>query len=209
MKLRIRQSLPLLASFALFCLLGLDVANPAMAQEPVRVRGQIISLNGDVLNVKSREGADVAVTLTADAGIAYVRRVRIEDVKAGTPLGTAAVKGPDGKLIARELHIFPADRPIPAEGFRPWDLEPGSTMTNARVSAIGAASGNLEITLSYKDGQQQIIVPPNIPVVDTVDSDRSALKSGEYVLINGMRAADGKISAPRVLVSRDGVRPPQ
>jgi hypothetical protein len=32
------------------------------------------------------------------------------------------------------MHVFPASMPVPNEGHRPWDLEPGSMMTNARVT---------------------------------------------------------------------------
>jgi hypothetical protein len=194
---------------ASLALAGLLAPHAPLAQEAIRVRGTIVSLEGSVLMVKSRDGSDVRVDLTPDVGFAYVRTVKLDEVKPGTPLGTAAITGPGGKLIARELHLFPADKPIPAEGHRPWDLEPGSTMTNARVSAMTQATGNRELTLSYPGGQQQIIVPPDIPVVETVAADRSLMKTGEYVLVNATRAEDGRISAARVLVSRDGVRPPQ
>ena len=67
-------------------------------------------------------------------------------------MGTTTVPGPDGKLIAREVHVFPADRPIPNEGHRPWDLEPNSNMTNAAVSAVAASGNGRELTLTYKGG---------------------------------------------------------
>ena len=67
---------------------------------------------------------------------AYPKPVKLADIKPGTPMGTTTVAGPDGKLVAREVHVFPADRPIPNEGHRSWDLEPNSNMTNAGVSAV-------------------------------------------------------------------------
>lgn len=60
--------------------------------------------------------------------------------------------GPDGKIVALELHLFPAGRPVPNEGHRPWDLEPNSTMTNGRVTAMVEAGNGRELILSYKDG---------------------------------------------------------
>jgi hypothetical protein len=197
---------PLTACLALATSL---IALNVQADEAIRVRGTILSLEGNVLMVRAREGRDVRIELAPNAGFAYVRNVPIESVKPGTPLGTAAMKGRDGKLVALELHLFPVDQPIPAEGHRPWDLEPGSTMTNARVSALSQATGGREITLSYPGGAQQVVVPANIPVVETVPADRSVARPGEYVVVNAMLADDGRISAPRVLVSRDGVRPPQ
>jgi hypothetical protein len=161
------------------------------------------------LAVHTREGADVNVELSEKTTVAYMKALKLEDVKPGTALGTSAVMGRDGKLIARELHLFSADRAIPNEGHRPWDLEPGASMTNATVSTVAQASGGREITLTYKGGSQQVIVPEGIPVVTAVEGDRSLLKAGEYVVVAATRGADGRVVASRVQVSKDGVRPPQ
>lgn len=180
----------------------------ALAQNAIRVRGTISAYEGNVLSVKSREGQDLKIELAAKTTFAYVKALKLEDVKPGTLLGTSAVKGPDGRLIARELHLFSPERGVPNEGHRPWDLEPGSTMTNATVTAVVQATGDREITLTYKDGKQQVIVPEGIPVVTAVESDRSLLKSGEYVVVAATLGADGRITATRVQVSKDGVKPP-
>ena len=184
-------------------------AGAAQAQDAVRLRGSISAFDGKLLAVHTREGADVNVELSEKATVAYMKALRLEDVKPGTALGTSAVMGRDGKLIARELHLFSAERGIPNEGTRPWDLEPGSSMTNATVSAVAQASGGREITLTYQGGSQQVIVPAGIPVVTSVEGDRSLLKPGEYVLVAATRGADGRIVATRIQVSKDGVRPPQ
>lgn len=191
----------------LFSMLALT-SMATLAQNAVRVRGTITAFDNYVLSVKSREGQDLKIHLAASTRFAYVKALKLEDVKPGTPLGTSAVKGPDGKLIARELHLFSPERGIPNEGHRPWDLEPGSTMTNAMVTAVAKATGSRELTLTYKDGKQQVIVPDGIPVVTAVESDRSLLKPGEYVVVTATRGADGKITASRVQVSKDGVKPP-
>lgn len=179
-----------------------------LAQNAIRVRGTITSFDGDVLSVTSREGQYLKIHLAANTTFAYAKALRLEDVKPGTPLGTSAVKGPDGKLIARELHLFSPERGVPNEGHRPWDLEPGSTMTNAMVTAVAQATGGRELTLTYKGGKQQVIVPDGIPVVTAIQSDRSLLKAGEYVVVAATLGADGKITATRVQVSKDGVKPP-
>jgi len=171
------------------------ISAAALAQTAVRVRGTITAFEGNVLSVKSREGQDLKIELAANTTFAYVKALKLEDVKPGTPLGTSAVKGPDGKLIARELHLFSPERGIPNEGHRPWDLEPGSTMTNAMVTAVAQAIGGRELTLTYKDGKQRVIVPEGIPVVTAVESDRSLLKPGEYVVVAATLGADGKIAA--------------
>ena len=184
-------------------------ANTAGAQNPMRIRGTIASIDGDVVLVKTREGREVKVSVDEKTTYAYPKLVKLADIKAGTPMGTTTVAGPDGKLIAREVHVFPADRPIPNEGHRPWDLEANSNMTNAAVSAVTQAGNGRELTLSYKGGTQTVVVPENVPVVAAVESDRSLLKAGEYAYIQAGMNNDGKVIASRFQVSKDGVKPPQ
>jgi hypothetical protein len=179
------------------------------AQTSGRVRGTITAIDGNMLSVKSREGQDLKIELAPDATFAYMKALKLSDIAPGTPLGTSAVKGPDGKIVARELHVFPKDRPIPNEGHRPWDLEPGSTMTNAMVTSVVQANNGHELTLKYKDGAQQVIVPADTPIVMAVNGDRSLLVAGQYAFIAVTAGADGKMTATRVQITKDGVKPPQ
>jgi hypothetical protein len=187
----------------------LAAAGAADAQTPARVRGTITSVDGNVLTVKSREGKDLRIEIAPNATYSYMKKLSLDDVKPGTALGTSAVTGPDGKIVALELHLFAAGRPVPNEGHRPWDLQPNSTMTNGTVSAVVVAGNGRELTLAYKDGAQRVVVPADIPIVTSQAGDRSLLVVGEYTLIAATVAADGKITAQRLQVSKDGVRPPQ
>ena len=189
-------------------LLALFAAS-ALAQTPARIRGTITAIEGNVLSVKSREGKDLKIEIAPDATYGYMKKLSIDDVKPGTPLGTSAITGPDGKIVALELHLFPAGRPVPNEGHRPWDLQPNSTMTNGTVSAVVVAGNGRELTLAYKDGAQKVVVPADIPIVTGQAGDRSLLVVGEYAFIAATVAADGKITAQRLQVSKDGVKPPQ
>ena len=179
------------------------------AQNTVRVRGTIVSLDGNVLALKSREGQDLKIQLTDKTGVAYVKALTIADIKPGDGLGTTAVARPDGTLVAREIHTFPPSLGVPNEGHRPWD-DAGASMTNARVSAVVQSTEGRELTLTWKDGSRKLVVPPDTPIVTAVNADRSYLKPGEYVYLNAEAATDGGLTAVgRIQVSKDGVRPPQ
>ncbi len=194
---------------ALLAVLSTLAGAVAEAQTPMRVRGTITAFEGNVLSVKTRDGKDVKVELSDKATVATVQAVKLSDIKAGDGVGATTKSGSDGRLTALEVHVFPASMPIPNEGHRPWDLEPGSMMTNARVTAVVQATSGRELTLSYKDGSQKIHVPEGAPIVTAVPADRSALKPGEYVFFSAEHAADGKMTAAgRIQVSKDGVRPP-
>jgi hypothetical protein len=187
---------------------ALVLASAALhAQNTVRVRGTIVSLDGNVLAVKSLQGQDLRILLTDKTGVAYVKALTFAELTPGVGLGTTAVARPDGTLIAREIHTFPASLGVPNEGHRPFE---DATMTNARVSATVQATEGRELTLSWKDGSRKLVVPEGTPIVTSVDADRSFLKPGEYVYLNAQAAADGTLTAlGRVQVSKDGVRPPQ
>ena len=181
----------------------------AEAQVPMRVRGTITAFEGNVLSVKTRDGKDVRIELADRVVVAAVQAVKLADIKAGDGVGATTKPGPGGTLTALEVHVFPANMAVPNEGHRPWDLEPGSMMTNARVTAVVQATSGRELTLTYKDGAQKIVVPEGTPIVTAVPADRSALKPGEYVFLGAEQGADGKVTASgRIQVSKDGVRPP-
>jgi hypothetical protein len=191
---------------ALFCgALALASAG-ADAQTPMRVRGTITAIDGNVVSVKLRDGQDVKLHLADDVGVAVARPIKFEDIKQGDYVGVTTQKRADGALIAREVHYL---APTVPQGHIPWDLEPGSMMTNANVDAMVSAAGNHELTLKYKDGMQKVVVPQGVPIVRAVPGNRSDLKPGEYVFAVVQVAPDGKITAPRIQVSKDGVKPPQ
>jgi hypothetical protein len=63
--------------------------------------------------------------------------------------------------------------------------------------------------MNYQGGSQKIFVPEGTPVVTSVPGTRSDLKPGEYIFSSAQQDADGKITAQRITVSKDGIKPPQ
>jgi hypothetical protein len=55
------------------------------------------------------------------------------------------VPGPDGKLTAREVLVFPETARGTREGYSAWDFGANSTMTNANVDTVvqGTSGRNL------------------------------------------------------------------
>jgi hypothetical protein len=116
------------------------------------------------------------------------------------------VKGPDGVLVAREVHTIPKTA---NEGHADWDLEPGASMTNAYLEASVQTSSGNEITMVYKGGMQRIRVPAGTPVVTTDPADRSALAPGIYVFMAAEVGPDSTLTALRIQAEKAGVKPPQ
>jgi hypothetical protein len=198
----IRRLFVCLAGAALF-------ASAAAAQSPAgRVRGTIESLSGQDLKVVSREGPVVAIRLADNVRLSAVAKATLADIKAGSYVGIAALPRPDGTQMALEVLIFPEAMRGAGEGHRPWDLMPESTMTNATVADTVQKVEGHTLTLTYKDGQKTIVVPPEAPIVTFVPAERADLKPGTRIFTGPTRGSDGVLTSASVVVGKDGVDPP-
>jgi uncharacterized protein Veg len=190
---------------------ALLIASTAWAQnaDVVRVRGTITGSEGKTLELKSRDGTPVKLTLADDVKVLALDRKSMADVKSGIFVGITAMPQPDGTQKAVEIHIFPEAMRGTGEGHRPWDLMPNSTMTNANIETAVASSDGQELVLKYKDGEKKFIVPANIEVVMIDPGTASDLKPGEKVFVPGAKKMpDGTTVAGVVVVGRNGVNPP-
>jgi hypothetical protein len=197
--------------FSLAALLVVAFASAAWAQQPppVRIRGTIEAVDGALLSIKSREGTDLKVRMTDNVAVFGVAKTALTEIKEGSYIGVTAMPEPDGTQKAVAVHIFPENQRGAAEGFRPWDQRPGSTMTNATVAETVKGTDGQNILVKYKDGEKKVVVPPDTPIVTFVAGDKSELKPGAKIIIFGaVKKDDGMLEANRVNVGRDGITPP-
>lgn len=185
-------------------------ATAASAQQPpIRIRGTIEKVEGPIYVVKSRDGAELKLTLSEKGTVRGLVKGSIADVKVGSYIGISAMPQPDGSQHAIHIHIFPETMRGTGEGFRPWDNQPGSTMTNATVDTTIAGVDGHVIMVKYKDGEKKIIVPPTTPIVIYVPGHKDELKPGAKIMIPGAtKKDDGTLEAGNVNVGRDGLTPP-
>lgn len=175
---------------------------------PTRLRGSIAAIDGKTATIATREGTTVPLKLADNWSVMLVSPLTLADVKQGSFVGIASVKGPDGTLNALEVLVFPEAARGSNEGHYPWDLQPESLMTNATVSTVASASDGQTLTLTYKDGSQTIKVKPGTPIVTFAPGDRADAKVGAKVFLGAAKAADGSLTATRLLVGKDGLTPP-
>jgi len=199
------------AALTLSVLASSVLASVGWAQQPppVRIRGTIESVDGAMLMIKSREGTDMKVRVTDNVAVFGVAKTEMSEIKPGSYIGVSAMPEPDGTQKALAVHIFPETQRGAAEGFRPWDLRPNSTMTNATVAETVKGTDGQNILVKYKDGEKKVVVPPDTPIVTFVAGDKSELKPGAKVIIfSATKKDDGTLEAARVNVGRDGITPP-
>ena len=158
--------------------------------------------------VHARDGSTATVRLKPDLVVTLVVPASLNNVKPDSYVGVAAVPGPDGALKALELHVFPESMRGVGEGFRPFDLAPGSTMTNGSLVARVDALKGETLIVAYAGGTQTIHFDASTPVVAFAPGERANIKAGAAIIARGPRADDGVIDAARVLVGKDGLTPP-
>jgi hypothetical protein len=192
-------------------LLAVAFVTAASAQQPptVRIRGTIEAVDGATLSIKSRDGSDVKVNITDNIAVTGVTKASLSDIKQGSYIGVSAMPEPDGTQKAVAVHIFPEALRGTGEGFRPWDLRPNSTMTNATVAETVAGVDGQNILVKYKDGEKKVVVSPDTPIVAFAAGDKSEIKPGAKIIIFGAtKKEDGTLETGRIAIGRDGTAPP-
>ena len=175
---------------------------------PQRIRGDVIALDGLDLQVKSRSGERLTVKLAESYTVNAVAKIGIERVVPGSYVGIASMPQPDGTQRAIEVLLFPEARRGSGEGHYPWDLQPGSMMTNATVADVVAVEKDRRMTLKYKEGEKIVFVPADAPIVTFEPGERAMLKPGAHIIVTATKQPDGTLSAAGVAVGKDGLVPP-
>jgi hypothetical protein len=200
-------------------------AQPALAAETQRINGDVVAVDGAMLKMKTEGGPTVDVKLADNVRVTTWAVSDLAKIGQGDFLGTTAVPQPDGTLKASEVHVFAESMRGTGEGHRPMDNLPGSTMTNATVTAIAGekSPGNTmtnatvskitaqdrsrRMTLAYKGGEKVVVVPEGTPVTRIEPGDRSMLVPGAKVAVTAAVQPDGTLAATQVRVGRNGYTP--
>jgi hypothetical protein len=159
--------------------LVVGVAEAQQAAPPIEgVIGKLQSFDGKSLDVMTSSGA---VHVAVKEPLTTYKQIP-SDLSHITPasyVGVASTEQADGKQVAKQVFIFPAELSGAVEGSVLTD-PPGATthsrMTNGSVSRPASHSrmtnGTVQkgsattLVVNYQDGSQTISVPPNVPVTE-------------------------------------------
>jgi len=193
---------------ALLLVISAGAFAQAPANPPVRIRGTVEKIDGNMMSVKARSGETVNIKLADNYTVTGIAKASLDDVGSGKYIGTTTVGERNGALVAEEIHIFPESMRGTGDDHRDWDLRPNSKMTNAAVADVVKMGKDRVLTVKYKDGEKKILVPDNTIVVSFEPADKSELKPGAKVFVIAQKQADGSLLAPRVNVGLKGQVPP-
>jgi len=184
------------------------LALPVSAQETVRIRGTIERIEGPVYVVKSRDGAELKLTVTDNPLYVAIVPATMADVKPGMFVGSAGMMQADGTQKAIEVHIFPESMRGTGEGHYDWDLKPQSKMTNGNVEQTVAGVDGPTLSVKYKDGEKKLVVGPETVVVTYVIGSKDDLKPGTKIFVSAAKKQpDGSLQTPRITYGRNGAGP--
>ncbi|MGE5539055.1 MAG: hypothetical protein ACM30I_10575 [Gemmatimonas sp.] len=177
------------------------LAGSAYAQQAQRIRGEVESVDGNVVAVKTPEGKTVKVRMDDNASVLHAAKASLSDIKPGAFVGTGAL--PDGDAWkAAEVHIFPQGS-RQGEGHRTWSSNPAGTMTNAEVTAAAVSAANGKLTLTTNGQNYTINVPPEAPIVRFEKGSTALVKKGAWVEFSNSADKDGVLVAKNITVSDD------
>ena len=188
------------------------LALPTLAQSPpagtpARIRGTVDKLDGQALSVKQRDGQITTVTLASSAAIETLVKRSLTDIKPGDFVASTGIKGKDGKIHAIEVRIFPKATPDGGRQFA-WDLSPDSVMTNATVGTVTKTPEGEVLHVTFKGGESEYSIGPDVPVLATAPGEMSLLKPGIAVFVIALKHPDGSLTSSRLYAEKDGIKPP-
>jgi hypothetical protein len=213
---------------------GVSLATTAGAV-PIRVRGTVAAITSSTLTVRTAHG-NVPVSFKGNTAFVSVFPSDLNHVRPGGYVGVASKNAGD-RLIALSVIVFPPSMKGAAEGHAAYDILPDTTlsggagtassmtnasvqtisnrgapqvnssMTNGSVAAAAGSGGVKLLTVTYRGGRQNILVPPTAPIVAFVPARESIVAPGAAVFVNADKA-NGKITAALVAVGRNGQAPP-
>jgi hypothetical protein len=179
-------------------------ASAASAQQPGRIRGEVVKADGAMLAVKTRDGAMLNVTLDEKARISALVKASLSDIKQDSFIGIAGMPQADGSIEAFSVHIFlPAQRGVVPDRHGPWDAKPGSTMTNAYVESIVTGKDGETLMVKYQEGEKKVIVTPQTVIAAAAPGSKDELKPGAQIVIFAWdKQPDGSVLAKTLYIGR-------
>jgi len=183
------------------------------------VIGKVQSVTDSSVDVQTGSGVvhiDVKQPLTTYKQIPS----DMSHVTSASYVGVASTEQADGKEVAKQIIIFPAELSGAAEGSVLTD-PPGATthsrMTNGSVSRPAVSHSRMTngtvqkgsgttLVVQYQDGSKTISVPPNVPVVE-VAPEKVAFAEGDTVYVATEKLPDGTLTTNKILVIAPAVSP--
>jgi hypothetical protein len=174
------------------------------------VIGKLRSFDGKSLDLLTSSGA---VHVAVKEPLTTYKQIPsdLSHVATAPYIGVASTEQADGKQVAKQIFIFPAELSGAAEGSVLTD-PPGaishSRMTNGTVAQPSHSrmtngtvqkSGGTLLVVNYQDGSQTISVPPDVPVT-LVAPQEVTFSPGDVVYATTQKLPDGTLVTDKIFL---------
>jgi len=164
----------------------------AQSSDVINRTGVVDSVDANSITLTvERSSQPETFKLAPDVLVVQIKPASLADIKPNDFVASAARAGADGRLHSAEVRIFPDAMRGVGEGQRPMNDEGRQTMTNATVTGTAIVNGSNNLTVRFAGGESELVVDPGVPVVRMDVADRSLVKGGVRVRVQGVRTADG------------------
>jgi hypothetical protein len=215
---------------ALACTLVIGATGSAEAQQIVSgttqaappiagIIGKVQSFTSSTLDVQTASGV-VHIEVKQPLTTYKQTPSDLSHVTSASYVGVASTEQADGKEVAKQIIIFPAELSGAAEGSVLTD-PPGATthsrMTNGSVSRPAVAHSRMTngtvqkgsgttLVVQYQDGSKTISVPENVTVVE-VAPEKVTLAAGDTVYLTTDKLPNGSLTTNKILLIAPAVSP--
>jgi hypothetical protein len=197
----------------LVCTLAVGATEAQQVAPPISgIIGKVQLFTGSSLDVQTPSGVvhvDVKQPLTTYKQIPS----DLSHVTSASYVGVASTEQADGKEIAKQIIIFPAELSGAAEGSVLTD-PPGATthsrMTNGSVARPAASHSRMTngtvqkgsgttLVVQYQDGSKTISVPANVPVME-VAPEQVTFAEGDVVYAATEKLPNGTLVTDKIFL---------
>jgi len=191
------------------CTVVVGVTEAQQVAAPIDgVIGKLQSFDGKSLEVMTPAGA---VHVAVKQPLTTYKQIPsdLSHITASSYVGVASTEQADGKQVAKQVFIFPAELSGAAEGSVLTD-PPGATthsrMTNGSVARPPAHSrmtnGTVQksgttLVVNYQGGSQTVSVPSNVPVTE-VAAQKVTFSPGDVVYAVTQKLPDGTLVTDKI-----------
>ena len=191
------------------CMVFIGVTEAQQVAAPIEgVIGKLQSFDGKSLEVMTAAGA---VHVAVKQPLTTYKQIPsdLSHITASSYVGVASIEQADGKQVAKQVFIFPAELSGAAEGSVLTD-PPGATthsrMTNGSVSRPATHSrmtnGTVQksgttLVVNYQGGSQTVSVPANVPVTE-VAPQKVTFNPGDVIYATTQKLADGTLVTDKI-----------
>jgi len=192
-----------------------------------RFHGTVAEFDGPFLTLTLAGKKTVTLGMTAATRLIHNRALQLTDLQPGSYVGTAALKGADGKLRAQAIRVYPPEMRGQGEGEYPIDpANPMRLLINGAITTVTPGGIGGVVTIAFHGaanpaatecsgravpggctGAAEIQFARGVPIIAIEAGDGAQLLPGATVNVSAAPDATGTLVATAVTIERDAPPP--